>query len=204
MAKPTVLLTVFLSLSLASCAAFLYLPAPQTERSTLLLLPFTVENQQEYGGKLGFHFYYTIEKLDDSVEPLDVWFRYKMDADVVIVDSLPPGDYRVSRYGYVPAGSGDHSYGNNQAEIDIPFRLSAKSITVLQNSLNILRYNKIKGRGATTSYSIRLETTQPDQLRQIVKRLREQKHYSLWTLQNDVPQIDDGLAGRLISQPVNL
>jgi len=171
-----------LSLLSASCAS-LQLPGPASPESTLLLLPFTIDNRSQQGGAiLGFHYDYQIVSIDNSIEPINVVFSRRMDGDVVIVDSLPPGKYKVSSIGVSPSGSADHTYSNKRIVLGIDFELKAKTITVLSHSLNIEIYNETPGRSMSTTYSREVEPLSDVQRTKLLKRLREQKFFDQWTL----------------------
>jgi hypothetical protein len=173
-----------LSLLAVACET-LQLPGPATSESTLLLLPFTVDNRSQHGGgNLGFIYDYEIVSVDNSMEPINVAFARKMDGDVIVVDSLPPGNYKVTSIGVSTSGSGDFSYDDNRADLGIDFEMRAKAITILPFSLNIEMYNAIPGRGMSITYSEAIELVTDAQKTALLNRLREQKYFDQWTLQN--------------------
>jgi hypothetical protein len=170
------------------------------------MLPFTINNRAQQRGQLYFHYMYEIVSIDQAMEPLVVVFKQRMDGDVVIVDSLPPGDYRVSAFSFVPAGAGsvEHSYGDNRQELDIDFELEAGSITILPYSLNLEIFNSIPGRGMTTSYSSSLDEVTRPQMLELAKKLQSQKYFDRWKIMNKFPQLDGNLAGLPATQPAPL
>lgn len=170
-----------LSLALVSCAS-LEVPAPASSSSTLLVLPFVVDNRSERSGPLGFNYTYRIESIDHSTQPLTVVFKRKMPGDMLLVDSLAPGKYHLTRVGIFPAGSGDHSYAVNSYDVDQRFELAAGSITVFPISLNIDIYNSTPGRGNSTTYGRSLEPVNSAQRAEIVKTLRESPNFDSWKL----------------------
>ena len=173
-----------LSLLTISCAS-LALPGPATSESTLLLLPFTIDNRSQHGGgNLGFHYDYEIVSVENSIEPIHVVFKRRMDGDVVVVDSLPPGKYKVSNIGISTSGSGNYSYSDNRRDLSINFELQAKAITILSRSLNIEMYNATPGRGMSTTYSRSIDQVTDAQKAELLNRLREQKYFDQWALQD--------------------
>ena len=187
------LVLVLLCLGLLGCTG-LRLPEPSGSDATILVLPFTITNRAQRTGPLGFHYLYEIESLDGDMEPVEVRFTRRLDADIMILDFLAPGSYRVRSFDMVPAGSGDHFYGDRRVELDLRFSLEAGAITVFMRSLNLEMYNSIPGRGSSTSYSVSLDDVTPSQYESITSALKSRPSFKSWRLRTPPPSVEDGLA----------
>lgn len=172
-----------IAVALASCQR-LWINPPSDEYRTALVLPTELENRSEHGGH-GFEYIYRIENLDGGVEPLEVFFRFPIAGDMIIVDSLPPGDYRVSQFRFQPRGSGDFSYGTNIQRRNDRFRLERSHITILNRSLNVLVFNATPGRGMTTTYDFKVEPLRTDQRERVLETLQTLEHFSAWKIYDE-------------------
>lgn len=179
-ARRLMILALF-TLALVSCAS-LEVPAPASSDSTLLVLPFVVENRSERSAPLGFNYTYRIESIGHFALPLTVTFKRKMPGHMLLVDSLAPGKYHVTRLGVLPAGSGDHSYAVSSYDLDERFELEAGAVTIFSKSLNIKIYNSIPGRGNSTSYAMSLDRVSLAQRTEMVDALRESPNFNSWKL----------------------
>ena len=173
-------IVICVAVVLASCQR-LWINPPSDEYRTALVLPTELDNRSEHGGH-GFEYIYRIEKLDGGIEPLEVVFRFPIPGDMIIVDSLPPGDYRVSQFRFQQRGSGDFSYGNNIQRRNDRFRLERNHITILNRSLNLRVFNATPGRGMSTSYDIRIEPLRTDQRERVLATLQELEHFGAWQI----------------------
>lgn len=179
--------------SLVACSTLKINP-PSDEKPTLLVLPFTIDNTSQ-SGRLGFHYIYEIFSVNGSVEPLKVVFKQRYDGDIVLIDSLPPGDYRLSKFSFVPAGTGNHTYGENMQSRNDRIRLEAGEVTVFPRSLNIRKYHKTPGRGRSITYEHSITAVTPAQSVQIIDTLQSQPNFDQWELQDRAPLVEIGLQG---------
>jgi hypothetical protein len=193
MRKTWTIVLVGFFLMLQGCSSF-YLPDPSNSESTILVLPFTVTNKAERSDALGFHFIYEIERLDNTMEPVEVRFTRKMDADILTIATLLPGVYRVRGFNMVPAGTGDHSYDNQYVELDLRFSLETGKITIFMRSLNLEIYNDTPGRGSETTYSIALDDVTPGQFEEITRALANRPSFKHWEIRTEPPQVEDDVA----------
>ena len=168
-------------LCLLSACGTLKIEPPGPDRQTILVLPVQVTNKSEHS-KHGFYYIYDIvdEDSGDSVE--EAIFKLPLKGDMLIVDTLPPGRYRVDRFIFKTVGSGDFTYGNNIQSRNDRFTLEAGKITVFSKSLNVLLYNKIPGRGSQTSYNFSMESVGVAQRRQIDETLQSLPNFELWEM----------------------
>ncbi len=159
----------------------LKLDPPSSEKQTLLILPATHTRKAE-SNRPAYYYVYEITSDDNRVAPFDAVIKYPVENDMVLVDALPPGDYRVSKLSFFPMGVGDHYYDDNSYPLDEPFTLSPGTITIFQKSFHQTSYNSIPGRGATTSYSFSLDPVSDEQRRQITDTLGQLENFHSWKL----------------------
>ena len=171
----------FIALVLTACVS-LTIPPPSEQVSTLLALPFVLDSRSQQGGPMGFHYIYDIASTDGGGIRQSVKFKERQDKDIMLVDSLPPGEFRVVSISLVPAGSGEHTYGNNKQAVDFRFRMEAGKITVFPKLLTVERYNATVGRGMSTNYRDTVSDLSSDKLDEIVKILSELPNYEMWTV----------------------
>lgn len=165
---------------LTACAG-LHINPPSAEKQSLLLLPVKLEHKAQHR-RHGFYYIYEITSDDNSVPSYQAVFKLPVKGDMLIVDSLPPGNYRVSKFIFKPVGSGDFTYGNNVQQRNDRFQLVPGKITIFQNSLNVLTYNKIPGRGMSTSYSFDLQAVTNQQKQEILATLQALENYGGWEI----------------------
>jgi hypothetical protein len=187
------ILTVLMLFALASCAS-LKLPAPTDNDSTLLLLPFILDSQSQHGGPLAFHYVYEIVSADGAGLSHQAVFTQRLGGDVLVVDSLPPGYYRLATFSFIPAGSGDHSYDNNRVSRPEHFWLEAGKITIFPRALTVRRYNATPGRGMTTTYARSITTLSTAKRQEIVQNLSELPHFDEWQLQDESSAVGKAIA----------
>jgi len=163
---------------LTSCAP-LSIDPPGAAQESLLVLPVTLTHKAEQR-RYGFDYVYTITSDDNRVAPYQAVFRFPPQDDMLIVNSLPPGSYRVANLKVRPVGTGDHSYSGTARTVNEPFILAPGMITILSKSLNLTTYNAIPGRGASTSYLSEIEPVSSAQRRQILERLGQLENFQAW------------------------
>ena len=171
-------LLALLLLAVGSCAS-LRVPEPAPDRQSLLILPVQFDNRSQNPGD-GFYYVYEIVSDDDRVEPYNAVMKMRLPGDLLVIDSLPPGDYRVNRFIYLTEGSGDFTYGDNVQERNDRFRLQPGKITLFHQSLNIEVYHSIPGRGMTTSYRFNMEPVTQRQKAAILAQLQALPNIGRW------------------------
>lgn len=175
-------LSVLSMLCLSACVS-LKIEPPTPDRQTILVLPVQVTNKSEHS-KHGFYYIYDIVDASNGNTVHEAVFKLPLKGDMLIIDTLPPGRYRVDRFIFKTVGSGDFTYGNNLQTRNDRFHLEAGKITVFSQSLNVLLYNKIPGRGSHTTYDFRMQPVTAAQKRQIAEALQSLPNFELWELQN--------------------
>ena len=171
-------------LMILSCAS-LEIPerSGSDDESTLLALPFTFESTAQHGGPMGFHFIYDIASVDGGGIRQNVVFKQRLKGDVLLVDNLPPGKYKIAQLSFVPAGGGDHSYGNNKEPRNDRFTLEAGKITVLSRILSVKRYNPTIGRGMSTIYEDSIDNLLLAKRQEIIATLQGLPNFDQWKVQ---------------------
>lgn len=187
-------------LALVSCAS-LELPPPTDSKSTLLVLPASFESTSVHSGPMGFHYVYEIESEDGAEVSYQAVFSRPMPGDMLIVDSLPPGGYRLKALSFVPAGGGDHRYGNNRQLRKERFRLEAGKITVFEKRLEVRRYNSIPGRGMSMTYAHDFPQLGKQENAEIITALSEQPNFDKWEFQYISPIVAHMLATEAVGTP---
>lgn len=167
-------------LTLAACTPLKINP-PSPETQSLLVLPITYTKKSQ-NNRHGFYYVYQITSDNKQVAPYDAAIKFPVQGDMVIVDALPPGDYRVSRFSFFPVGTGTKTYGDNTQSRNDPFTLVPGMITIFSKSFNLLTYNKIPGRGSSTSYSFDIDPVTDEQRQQILNSLDQLENFQSWEI----------------------
>jgi len=165
-------------LLLAACTP-LKIDPPTPEKQSLLVLPAT-HTRKAQSNQPAFYYVYQITSDNQQVAPYDAVIKYPVQKDMVIIDALPPGDYRVSKLTVFPMGVGDHTYSNNAHSMNEPFTLVPGMITIFPKSFNLLTYNKIPGRGLSTTYARDIEPVTNEQRKQLLDDLGQLENFQSW------------------------
>ena len=168
---------------LLSACGTLKIEPPGPDRQTILVLPVQVTNKSEHS-RHGFYYIYDIVDAANGDTVHEAIFKLPLAGDMLIVDRLPPGRYRVDRFIFKTVGSGDFTYGNNVQSRNDRFRLESGKVTVFSQSLNVLLYNKIPGRGSHTTYDFKMQPVTAVQRRQIEETLRDLPNFDRWEMLN--------------------
>lgn len=177
--KISVALAVSIMLCILSSCASLKIEPPGPDRQTLLVLPVQVTNDTLYS-KHGFYYIYEIVDQDSGDSVHEAIFKLPLDGDMLIVDSLPPGEYRVDKFIFKPVGSGNFTYGNNVQSRYDKFVLEDGRITIFSQSLNVHLRNEIPGRGMETIYNFGMEPVLFGQKQKILATLESLPNFEQW------------------------
>ena len=182
-----VLILAILLLLVASCGTrtmspIIKLEPPGAIQQTILVLPVQVTNTTERTRRHGFYYIYEIVNKDDADITHEAIFKLPLRGDILIVDSLPPGDYSVDKFIFKTIGTGDFSYGNNVFPRNDRFKLEAGKITIFSKSLNVSLYNKIPGRGSETTYNFNMVSMPLDQRQEVLTELRKLPNIDAWEI----------------------
>ena len=169
-----------LFLLITSCASLKINP-PSPDKQTILVLPVLVTNQAQKAGKHGFYYIYEIVNEDGPpLIPLEVVIKTPVKGDMLMIDTLPPGNYRVDKFMFKTVGAGDFTYGQNVFPRNDKFELESGKITIFSMSLNVRLFNKIPGRGMETSYSFDLYPVTWEQEEAILAALKTLPNFEAW------------------------
>lgn len=174
---------LLVSLLLLTSCATLSIDPPSPEKQSLLVLPATLTRNAQ-SARFGFSYVYTITSDDNQLPPYKATFKFPVEGDMLIVDTLPPGDYRVASLTVVPVGTGDRHYEDNAWPINQKFTLSPGEVTLLNKSMNLLTYNEIPGRGGETTYRWSVQPVTAAQRQLVLDRLAKLPNFGSWKLQD--------------------
>ena len=173
-------LTIALVL-LTSCVS-LKLDQPSEDKQTVLVLPVLVTNQAQRHGQNGIYYIYEIVNEDDLTITYEAVIRTPIKGDMLIIDTLPPGNYRVDKFMFKTVGAGGFTFGQNEFPRNDKFKLEMGRITILSKSLNVRLYNATPGRGSDTSYSFNIYPVTREQEEAIVTTLKALPNFEAWRL----------------------
>jgi hypothetical protein len=129
-----ILIISFLLSFTASCATTKMIP-PKSDTASILVLPLQVENTSN-SSNYAFAYGYQITNVDDESLQYETVFKLPNKEGYLIVDSIPPGFYFVSKIKFIPVGTGAKTYGEGTARYDT-FELIAGKITIFPISLDV-------------------------------------------------------------------
>jgi len=178
--KTTLILALAFSVYvLSSCATGIKPPSPSAQ--TLLVLPVNSTNETQLKTH-GYYYIYEIVSLDEFGISYKAIIKLPLKEGMLIIDWLPPGNYAVRKFVFLPLGSGDHTYGENIEIRDDRFILEAGKITIFPQSLNVRLYNEIPGRGMSTSYQIGIHDLSRTQRSVIQDKLKQIPNFNNWEI----------------------
>ena len=139
MKTPTVLFFIA-SLILATSCAGLRIAPPGYDKQTLLVLPAKFSNPT-HNKSYGFKYIYEIvsdpdEKvtIDTRVIPYEAVFKLPIKGGMLIVDSLPPGNYIVKNLVIQHYGTGTSPIHREARSTNVKFKLEYGKISILPKS----------------------------------------------------------------------
>lgn len=174
----TALIVSALLFLVTSCAG-LQLDPPSPDKQTLLVLPVKLTNNT-MTSKQAFYYIYTIANAGNRSDTLDAVIKLPLKGDMLIVDSLPPGDYIVSQFSYFPVGSGVSFSGNNVAQRNDRFTLESGKITIFSQTLHVTMTNETVGRMGTTYFGFNMEATSVQQKQEVTQTLKALPNIEAW------------------------
>ena len=174
-----------LFLLVTSCAS-LKLNPPSPDKQTILVLPVRVTFTKDRTSRHGYYYIYEIISDPDEIVSLDTRvntykavFKLPIKGDMLIVDSLPPGNYLVDKFIFKPVGAGDFTYGNNVIPRNDKFKLEAGKVTIFSISLEVSLDHSTQYR--VTSYAFNMVSVSPDQRENILATLKNYQTLKLGT-----------------------
>lgn len=179
MNRSTYLVFPVLLLLVTSCAS-LKLDPPGQGKQAILVLPVKVTNTSMTNRHL-FYYVYEIAGADESMTPYKAVFKLPIKGDMLIIDTLPPGNYFVDKFTFLPSGSSaDHSYGNNVQNRNDKFKLERGRITVFSKSLCVWMRNETPGRMGETVYGHDMITVSQSQKEEVLATLEMVPNFDKW------------------------
>lgn len=172
-------LLLLFALSLLSSCAGLKVNPPDSSTPTMLIIPVELD-AKVVSVKHGFYYLYEITKANDTSFAYDVEIKFPVPGDMLIIDSLPPGDYYVRKFTFLPIGTGDKFYGNNSVARYDTFSLESGKVTIFSKSLRLKLRNEDPGRVGTIIYSFDIVPVTSDQENAILATLKQQANFDLW------------------------
>ena len=152
---------------------------PSVEKPTLLVLPAEIVLEAQ-NRRYGFAYAYEILSSDNSVPPYRAKFILPVKNDMLIVDSLPPGNYEIQYLFTLPVGGGTKTYSEKGRPVNAKFRLEAGKVTILSKSLYVRTYNATPGRGLSTTYETRVKQTTEQQSTALLEKLGALPNFDAW------------------------
>ena len=167
-------------LLLSSCAGPKLNPSSSDDQS-ILVLPVVVENSSGTG-KHSFYYEYEIKHSAGEVDPYTATIKLPIKGDMLIVDALPPGDYYLDKFVFLPVGSGEFDFSNNVEKRYDRISLKPRSITIFSQSLKIEMTKGDLGGGLITNYRMGLVPVTDAQEREIRASLEALPNIESWTI----------------------
>jgi hypothetical protein len=132
----TILIVLTLLFLVNSCAGLqINPPGPSTQ--ALLIIPVEVD-AKVVSVRHHFYYIYEITRADDTSFSYDVEIKFPIAGDMLIVDSLAPGDYYVRKFTIQQIGVAEQSYGKIPVARNDRFSLESGKITIFSKSLKII------------------------------------------------------------------
>lgn len=139
---------LLLLVSLVAACAGPQINAPGPGVQALLVIPVELE-ARVVRPVFGFYYVYEINRSEDESFKHEIEIRFPVAEDLLIVDTLPPGDYFVRRLYVRPLGSGDKKIARSSIHRYDPFTLKAGKITIFSKTLKLSMRNQDPGRFGT-------------------------------------------------------
>ena len=163
---------------LTSCAG-LNISPPGPDNQTLLVLPVTTKNTST-ALFYGYSYKYEIVNATTNQVVQEPVFELPNRDGFLIVKSLPPGDYYVSKLITIPVGDLQQLYEKAYRPRHDRFVLEPGSITIFQKSLYVLvRHAKKQGYVETEYFMIDLP---PAKKVEIIETLKKHQNFLSWKI----------------------
>ena len=100
-----------------------------------------------------FYYIYEITKADDNSFNYEVEIKFPVACDMLIIDSLPPGNCYVRKFSFLPIGAADVTYGDNSFAMNDRFGLEYGKVTIFSKALKLIFRNQDQERMGTILYN---------------------------------------------------
>jgi len=167
------LLLLFL---VSSCASVKIVP-PGSEVQTILILPYS--KLDTTGWSAGYIYHYNIVNLGDDSITYEAKFNQSGKEGYLVVNSLPPGNYRVDKVIVNPVGTGIRDFDRSEYRRNEKFKLVAGKITIFQKSIHAYQIKDSTDPGRSFS-GFRIDPVFPDRRNNILEKLGKQENFDKW------------------------
>ena len=79
--------------------------------------------------------------------------KFPVACDMLIIDSLPPGNCYVRKFSFLPIGAADVTYGDNSFAMNDRFGLEYGKVTIFSKALKLIFRNQDHERMGTILYN---------------------------------------------------
>jgi len=184
---------LLLLLFLVSSCASIKIDPPGPEVQTILILPYTKINTT--GRSAGYIYHYHIVNLGDDSITYEAKFNQSGKEGYLVVNSLPPGNYRVDKVTVNPVGSGGRSYDRSEYPRNEEFKLVTGKITIFQKSIHVSQVKDPTDPGRFFG-GFRIDPATPDRRNNILEKLEKQENYDAWRILGLTELIVDQMQGK--------
>jgi hypothetical protein len=178
------ILTIALVL-LTSCAS-LKLDQPSGDKQTVLVLPAKFSNPT-HNKSYGFYYFYEIVSDPDEIvttntriTPYEAKFKLPIKGNMLIVDSLPPGNYIVKNVVIQHFGTGTSTTNRRARSRSDKFKLEYGKISIFSKSLNISLSYVDPGRIESITYRQEMASVSQAQRGEILADLKKLPNFDKW------------------------
>jgi len=179
---------LLLLLFLISSCASVKIDPPGPEVQTILILPYS--KLDTTGRSAGYIFHYHIVNLGDDSITFEAKFNQSDKEGYLVVDSLPPGNYRVDKVTVNPVGSGIRDFDRSEYRRNEKFSLVSGKITIFRKSIYITHTKDPIDPGRSSS-GFRIDPVFPDRRNNILEKLGKQENFEKW----EVIGVQQGIVG---------
>jgi len=166
-----------LMLFLVSACASVKIDSPGPEVQSILILPYYKLDTTGWGPGYIYH-YYIVNLGDDSIT-YEAKFDQSGKEGYLLVDSLPPGNYRVDKVTVNPVGVGTRNYDRSEYRRNEKFKLVAGKITIFQKSIHVFHTKDPLDPGRSWT-SFRIVPTFSNRRNNILGKLEKQENFDKW------------------------
>ena len=175
--KSRILIFTTLLFLVTSCAVLKINP-PSPSVQTILVLPVKITINAS-SPRFAYSYGYEIVNVLDSSATYEAIFKLPNEKGILLVDSLPPGNYFISKSFIIPmGGTGAESPKQYWDRYD-KFKLVSGKITIFQNSLKVSVVRDPNFNERSTYYS-NIEPVSQSQKDEILATLKNLENYDKW------------------------
>ena len=154
---------------------------PAADRQAILVIPVDEDLNVVYV-RYGFYYVYEILRSGDSSFKHEVAIKFPVAEHILIVDSLPPGDYLLRKLTIKPVGSGNREIPRPAAFRYDPFKLEAGKITIFPQVLKLTMWNQDPGRIAPILSRIDMLPLDASYRNEVLATLKKLPNFDTWEI----------------------